>query len=773
MKKNILISLTLLFICFRVNAGLPQAPSSTRVDLLLYTDKVWDNGFLTSLTLEEAKLSKHLYQIAYIRSTHPSFSWVVNSASPNSIQTAYQILLSSSKEKTDAGVGDIWDSGKVSGNQSTNVFKGTPLVQNRIYYWKVRIWDNTGGTSLYSDVKAFQTAAKISDYETAYYPLIKSEQLPISEKHLTNRNVVYDFGKDAFAQLHFTAYTPSGRDTAFISVGEACQPDGHVESHPNGSVRYRFIPVALQQGTHTYELKFTPDERNTGPKAIQMPDYIGEVFPFRYIELMNSSNSVIIKNLNRYAISYPFDEESTTFTSSDTVLNKVWELSKYSMKATSFTGYYVDGDRERIPYEADVLINQLSHYASDAEYNMAKRSLSYLIYHATWPSEWSLQNLLIAWNDYLYSGDIRTVKLLYPELKAKLLLALARKDGLISTKTGKQSSDFIRSIHFDTFNGNTELKDIVDWPQKGVLGLGKNESGETDGFVFGNYNSVVNAYHYQALQVMAALAYALDEKQDAAFYKERAQKVKKSFQTVFIDKKRGVISDGEGIVHSSLHANMFALAFGLVPEKYQGTVLSYMRSRGMACSVYGSQFLLDALYNACESKDALKLLTSTGTRSWYNMIRSGSTITTEAWDMKYKPNQDWNHAWGAAPANIIVRKLMGVEPLTAAFETVQIKPQPDTLGAASLNYLTLRGHIVVKFENTTQKFKLKIDLPANMSSIIYLPRKNSRSVITQNGIEIKAISEGKFWKINNVGSGNHEWEVTYLLFQAYNCPLIN
>ena len=27
------------------------------------------------------------------------------------------------------------------------------------------------------------------------------------------------------------------------------------------------------------------------------------------------------------------------------------------------------------------------------------------------------------------------------------------------------------------------------------------------------------------------------------------------------------------------------------------------------------------------------------------MVESGTTITWEAWDMKCKPNQDWNHAW--------------------------------------------------------------------------------------------------------------------------------
>lgn len=40
------------------------------------------------------------------------------------------------------------------------------------------------------------------------------------------------------------------------------------------------------------------------------------------------------------------------------------------------------------------------------------------------------------------------------------------------------------------------------------------------------------------------------------------------------------------------------------------------------------------------------------------MIRAGSTVLMEAWDNKFKPSQDWNHAWGAVSG-----KLMGVEPV--------------------------------------------------------------------------------------------------------------
>ncbi|WP_460965668.1 alpha-L-rhamnosidase-related protein [Spirosoma litoris] len=738
-----------------------QVPTSLRTDLLLHTDQVWSNGFLTNLTLDAADSSRFAGQLALIRSARPSFSWVLPTTDANSRQTAYRLIISSSRKNSQSNVGDVWDSGKRMSTQSVgNLLPADHRLEaNRIYFWKVKVWNEQNSESDFSQAKAFRTAPQLADYETPYYPVVKTEEAPVSQKTLAAKRTVYYFGKDAFGQIYLTVTSPAEQDTLVLHVGEAVTPDGHVNTKPMGVLRYRRIPVVLQRGSHRYTIQFKPDKRNTGPKAILMPDYIGEVLPFRYVEVELPANSARVEQLVRQMVTYPFDDAATTFTSSDTTLNRVWEICKHTIKATTFSGYYVDGDRERIPYEADALINQLSHYATDSEYTIAKRSLNYLVFHATWPTEWSLQNVLIAWYDYLNSGDPRTVEALYPELKAKLLLPLARPDGLISTRTGLQTAEFKKSIHYDTFDGRPTIQDIVDWPQQGVLGLGKKEVGETDGFVFRNYNSVVNAFHYQGLLFMAQLANRLGKADDAAFYTSRSNQVKKAFQTTFINPKTGLVRDGDSTDHASLHANMMALAFGLVPEKHQANVLAHIRSRGMACSVYGSQFLLDALYNANESAYALKLMTSTDERSWYNMIRTGSTMTTEAWDTKYKPNQDWNHAWGAAPANIIVRKLMGVEALTPAFETVQIKPQPDTLRQASLQLATLRGPISVAFDNTPERFQLRATLPANSTGVIYLPRKKAKSQVWQNGAVVKAVAEGSFWKITGVGAGAHEWEV--------------
>ena len=85
--------------------------------------------------------------------------------------------------------------------------------------------------------------------------------------------------------------------------------------------------------------------------------------------------------------------------------------------------------------------------------------MEYLIFHPTWPTEWSLQNIPLAWNDYLYTGDDSFLKKYYSELQKKMLLALAGSNGLISTQTGKQTTDFLNSIHITkAFDGKADFE---------------------------------------------------------------------------------------------------------------------------------------------------------------------------------------------------------------------------------------------------------------------------------------------------------------------------
>lgn len=730
-----------------------QQPHGLLTDLIEHTQTVWQNGYASNICLWETEPAIETLQIAEIRSTRPSFSWIVPGQQQRTLQEAYHIQVAESLADALAGNATVWNSGWVESNQSTGVLlAGNELAPGKNYFWRIKTRTNTGGESQWSAIKAFRTAQQLTTYQTPAYPQVKTKQQPATVRQIAPTTWLADFEKDAFGQLLITLASPHENDTVVVHLGE-CLKDGRIDRQPGGTIRYQHYTLPLLKGTHTYRVKIAKDGRNTRPAAILMPPYIGEVLPFRYTEVEGYHPPLAPKDLLREMVHYPFDDMAATFECSNDTLNQIWELCKYSIKATSFAGIYVDGDRERIPYEADALINQLCHYGVDREYTLARRSYEYLLDHPTWPTEWILQASQMAWYDYLYTGDARALETHYDILKARALVQLREKNGLISTTTGLQTPEFQASIRFDK-----PIKDIVDWPHTGILGLNKHEGGEADGFVFTHYNAVTNAYHYEALKGLARIAQTLQKPTEAAHYTQQAEAFKKRFNQLFFDTKRQVYTDGIDTSHASLHSNFFPLAFGLVPPARQKAVMQFIQSRGMACSVYGSQFLMDAIYQANDAAYGLQMLTKPDDRGWYNMIRVGSTLSLEAWDNKYKPNQDWNHAWGAAPANLIPRKLMGVEPLAPGFDRIRIKPQPASLAWAKAVIPTIKGAVSVSIQNQPDRFVLQFTLPANTRADVYIPTPPGNYKVQQNGVAVAAprVKGEPFLYAGEFGSGTYE-----------------
>lgn len=89
----------------------------------------------------------------------PRFTWQADVDGRDHEQSAYRVLVASSKKLLAQNRADVWDSGKVESSRSTNVpYGGEPLVPEETYHWKVRIWDGDGEASEYSDSASFTTA---------------------------------------------------------------------------------------------------------------------------------------------------------------------------------------------------------------------------------------------------------------------------------------------------------------------------------------------------------------------------------------------------------------------------------------------------------------------------------------------------------------------------------------------------------------------------------------------------------------------------------------
>lgn len=90
-----------------------------------------------------------------IEERQPRLSWLLETDQPQrrgQRQTAYQILVASSEANLRADRGDLWDSGRVASEQTSHIpYAGKPLTSGMECWWKVRVWDQEGQVSPWSE----------------------------------------------------------------------------------------------------------------------------------------------------------------------------------------------------------------------------------------------------------------------------------------------------------------------------------------------------------------------------------------------------------------------------------------------------------------------------------------------------------------------------------------------------------------------------------------------------------------------------------------------
>jgi hypothetical protein len=332
---------------------------------------------------------------------------------------------------------------------------------------------------------------------------------------LANGNYVVTLEKEIVGGLQLDINSPVQKRIE-IRLGEDLNADGSVRSDGRGHPNY----------IEYWTLK-------PGSQSIQSLNMKN----FRYVEIIGSPVAITADNVKGYALRQEFDDEAAAFTSSNNFLNELYEFTKYSIKATNQDLWTDSQARERGPYEGDAIINMAASNAFSANYALGRHSHEYLIDNQTWPQEYKLFSVEMAWMDYLYTGNRASIDKYYTKLKNKF-------PGTFNTGTGLVSA---------VYSGNSD-RVLIDWPES-----------ERDNYQLQTYATGYNALYVSACEAMANIAGRLGNETDRAFYQTRANTVRKAMISKLYNPQKGAFDDSMGergalSGHCSQHATAYALA---------------------------------------------------------------------------------------------------------------------------------------------------------------------------------------------------------------------
>jgi len=505
--------------------------------------------------------------------------------------------------------------------------------------------------------------------------------------------VTIDYGKVNFSRLTINPNVENVGNTIVIRLRESNQLDPLPSTGPEKiGVRHLERSVTLRKGPQVVELE-PPDKR-------LIPASIGAVMPFRYVDILGWKGDFSETFLKvESARSSKYQKVGTSrFYGSPVAeeLNRILELANHTIEATSFGGVFVDGDRERLPYEADAYINMLGWFANVNDVSVPRRTFEFLVEHPSWPTEWQAHMIFMAWADYIQTGDKKFLTKHYDWLK-KISLAEAISDsGMVDiTKISDELKKELRVTY--------PLGDIVDWPPN-----------QRDGHEMLPYNTVTNAFIYKGFILMADIAQVLGKEADRESFTRSATRLKTTMDAKVKD-TNGWYVDGIGSIHTSAHSLFIPLAFGMVDTRERSSVVAGLAKKveayggGFPGSVFTAQYLLEALFESGQDELALSLMLNKTSRGWMNMLdKYDATMSHEAWDLSFKDNEDWTHPWGAAPANIIPRFILGIKPITAGWRSWEIKPSRVLRFSAETTVPTPQGVIKVLYDHPGKKIVFNV-----------------------------------------------------------------
>ncbi|UDQ98609.1 alpha-L-rhamnosidase C-terminal domain-containing protein [Lentisphaerota bacterium WC36G] len=396
------------------------------------------------------------------------------------------------------------------------------------------------------------------------------------------------------------------------------------------------------------------------------------------------------------------------FKCDDSVINSLWDKAEKSLYINMRDSYTDCPDREKAQWWGD-LVNEMteSFYVYDFKNTpqLAKKGIYELanwqrfdnVLYSPIPAglpeqiknktgvkcnqnngEWSRElphQMLTSigyygfYTYYLYSGDKKTIKNIYDNVKRYLSIwKIDTQTGLVVKRKGGWY--------------------WADW--------GSNK----DDYV------QLNAFYYAALDGAIRMAKVVGANADIANYQAQRASIKKNFDKYFWNGREYRSKDYQGKTDD--RANAIAVDVGLAKKENYDKITKVLTTQFNA-SPYMEKYVLEALFKMHRSKEAIVRMK----KRWMPQINSKFTTLSEFWEVGAKGGT-YNHGWSGGGLLMMYQYIAGIRPLEAGFEKFIVQPQIGNLKKIEAGFQTKYGMIYFVLDKENKQLKLVV--PANTSA---------------------------------------------------------
>jgi hypothetical protein len=513
-------------------------------------------------------------------------------------------------------------------------------------------------------------------------------------------NLLLDFGREVEGRVEFQS---------------DCDCDAWV------TIQYGESAEEAKAGGHfvgTDLLRIAGHSTAYGPKA-----------GFRYakIRFIGGGPEIHFKTIQLDGIYYPVEYKGS-FESSDALLNRIWETGAYTMHLCMQDDIWDAVKRDRGRWIGDLDVGGRVINSVFADHFLVEDTMTRLI------------------GESPVTEQVNTI----PGYSALWVTALAEY------YRHSDAKDFLASVHprllelLKLMDSGFDEKNVFVNPEKQWLFVDWSPGLFAD---TPEARQATQIEYYRAYKEGAYLLRELGDNANADHYEQRAAALRAATNTYLRDPKTGTYG-------SRWQTNAMAIVSGLAtPEQYPALWDNVLKNVAQdrwdspVISPYYNYYVVSAMAQAGHRTEALQWIRT----YWGGMLAEGATSFWEAYDLRW-PKTNFHvslqadgttgyfvslaHGWSSGPTAWLMEQVLGINPTSAGFSHVTIRPDLIDLSWARGSEPTPSGPIKVDIKNDGT-FHLALDLPPSVDADVLIPvPRNGASVYVNGAVVSSTLAEG-------------------------------